>query len=437
MVTEELQKSGVFPQDWKVLPLEKAISHLIDFRGKTPRKLGMDWGGGNIPALSANNVKMGFIDFKRECYLGSEELYDTWMTKGHTQKNDIIFTMEAPLGNAALIPDSERYILSQRVILLRCNDSFSPEYLHQFIMSDHFQDILDTNSTGTTAKGIQQKRLIKLPLLRPPLPEQKKIARILSSVDSKLALIDQQITTTQTLKKGLMQKLFTQGVGTQDADGRWQPHTEFQETELGRVPLGWEINSLSEVCLKIGDGIHSTPKYVDNSEFFFVNGNNLKDGSVVITESTKCVDKEEFSKHLINLDPDTILMSINGTIGNLAIYRGEQIILGKSAAYMSTSERMDRTYLFYLLATPFIREYFALELTGTTIKNLSLKSIRQAKIPLPKIIEQQEIARILSTVDRKLGHLQSQKNQTQQLKKGLMQKLLTGQIRVQPDPQDN
>lgn len=389
--------------------------------------------------LRGINISEGFIRNNQ-----SIDKYWPLVTSDHSkyylEVGDLVISMDgSKVGrNYALIrPENLPCLLVQRVARIRPNGILHVPYLHQIISSNLFVNYVDSVKTSSGIPHISAKQINDFIVAVPPLPEQKKIARILSSVDSKLALIDQQITTTQTLKKGLMQKLFTQGVGTQDADGRWQPHTDFQETELGLLPLGWEIKSLSEVCLKIGDGIHSTPKYVDNSEFFFVNGNNLKDGSVVITESTKCVDKKEFSKHLINLDPDTILMSINGTIGNLAIYRGEQIILGKSAAYMSTSERMDRTYLFYLLATPFIREYFALELTGTTIKNLSLKSIRQAKIPLPKIIEQQEITRILSTIDRKLDHLQTQKTQTQQLKKGLMQKLLTGQIRVQPDPQDN
>ena len=223
IVTQRDSHSGSIPDDWDLVPLGKSVEKIIDFRGRTPKKLGMDWGNGNIPALSANNVKKGHIDFSKECYLGSDALYDVWMNKGPTQKDDIVFTMEAPLGNSALVPDDSKYILSQRVILLRCNESFEPMFFHQYLMSDHFQDILDVNATGTTAKGIQQKRLVKLEVLRPPLPEQKKIASILSAVDNKLDLIDRKITATRTLKKGLMQRLFSQGVGTRDADGHWQP----------------------------------------------------------------------------------------------------------------------------------------------------------------------------------------------------------------------
>ena len=100
-------------------PLGDLLDIRMDYRGRTPKKLGMDWGGGEIPALSANNVQMGTIDFSRECYLGSDNLYRRWMANGHTERGDLLITMEAPLGNIARVPDGRRYILSQRVVLLR------------------------------------------------------------------------------------------------------------------------------------------------------------------------------------------------------------------------------------------------------------------------------------------------------------------------------
>lgn len=200
---------GKIPAGWAVAPLGELIEKLMDFRGRTPKKLGMDWGGGVIPALSANNVRMGYIDFDRECYLGSDELYAAWMVQGDTRKNDLVFTMEAPLGNVAVIPDDSKYILSQRVVLLRANQRIKHSYLFQYLQSDTFGKILEANSTGTTAKGIQQKRLVQLPVVLPPLQEQERIADMLGSIDRKLdALLSKQFHH-QTLKRGLMQKLLT------------------------------------------------------------------------------------------------------------------------------------------------------------------------------------------------------------------------------------
>jgi len=200
---------GEIPVGWNVVPLGERIQKLMDFRGRTPKKLGMDWGGGEIPALSANNVRMGYIDFDRECYLGSEELYAAWMVQGNTKKNDLVFTMEAPLGNVAVIPDDRKYILSQRVILLRPNESVTYKYLFQYLRSSIFTSILDVNSTGTTAKGIQQKRLVQLPVVLPSVGEQEKIASILCEVDSKLNILKRKQSSFQAVKRGLMQKLLT------------------------------------------------------------------------------------------------------------------------------------------------------------------------------------------------------------------------------------
>jgi type I restriction enzyme S subunit len=124
---------GAIPVGWTVVPLGELIEKLMDFRGRTPKKLGMNWGDGVIPALSANNVRMGYIDFERECYLGSEELYAAWMVQGDTRKNDLVFTMDAPLGNVALIPDDRKYILSQRVVLLRANQRIKHSYMFQYL----------------------------------------------------------------------------------------------------------------------------------------------------------------------------------------------------------------------------------------------------------------------------------------------------------------
>lgn len=198
---------GEIPVGWTVAPLGELIEKLMDFRGRTPKKLGMDWGGGDIPALSANNVRMGYIDFDRECYLGSDELYSAWMVQGDTRKNDLVFTMEAPLGNVAVIPDDRKYILSQRVILLRASQRVIHSYLFQYLRGDTFGKILEANSTGTTAKGIQQKRLVQLPVVVPPLEEQGRIADILGSIDSKLDALLSKRSHHQTLKRGLMQKL--------------------------------------------------------------------------------------------------------------------------------------------------------------------------------------------------------------------------------------
>ncbi|TWH64170.1 type I restriction modification DNA specificity protein [Azomonas agilis] len=149
------------------------------------------------------------------------------------------------------------------------------------------------------------------------------------------------------------------------------------------VPEGWEVKYLSELASKVSDGIHKTPVYADASDIYFINGNNLKNGSIIIQESTKCVDKNDAINHRKKLGDRTILMSINGTIGNLAYYKGENVVLGKSTAYISIGIRSDLDFVYYVLSSSKTQAFYESELTRTTILNLSIKSIKNTRIKTP------------------------------------------------------
>ena len=166
----------------------------------------------------------------------------------------------------------------------------------------------------------------------------------------------------------------------------------------------WDSERLENLTVSIGDGLHSTPVYCEQGDYCFINGNNIIDGKVSINEKTLRVTKEEAYKYnAALLKVDTILMSINGTIGNVALYNGENIMLGKSACYINPSSRIVREYLFHILSSPRIQAYFQGEVTGTTIKNLSLRTIRGSKILLPSNEEQKKIARLFSLVDERIA----------------------------------
>lgn len=420
--------------DWAEFEIGEIVEDYLDFRGKTPKKLGMDWGGGDIRALSANNVENGKINFDKECYYGSEALYKKWMNKGDCQKGDIVLTMEAPLGNVAQIPDDRKYILSQRTILLKTKpDIVSNDFLLQLLLSDSFQKELIRNSTGTTVVGIQQKKLDKIKISLPPLPQQRKIAQILSTVDNVIQKTEAAITKYQAIKQGLMQDLFTRGINLQTGKLR-PPYSEashlYKETELGMVPREWEVVKLKDITEKIGDGIHATPKYTEISDYYFINGNNLRNGRIILSDNTNCVSEDEYKKHYIDISTQTILISINGTIGNIAYYKGEKVILGKSAAFINCQQKILKGYVYQSLLTHRIKKYFENELTGSTIKNLSLNSIRNTPILLPDYSEQTEISKRLNNIDSKIESEQNYLSKLNSLKQGLMQDLLTGRVRV-------
>jgi type I restriction enzyme S subunit len=197
------------------------------------------------------------------------------------------------------------------------------------------------------------------------------------------------------------------------------------------IPEDWELKTLESLTSEIGDGIHSTPQYVKISDFFFVNGNNLFGNEIKIFDETKCVSEEEYHKYKTNLDEGTILLSINGTIGNIAIFNGEKIILGKSAAYINIRHSINRIFIYYSLQNKTTKEFFKNELTGSTINNLSLKSIRNIPIPLPSTkSEQRAIASALSDVDDLITSLDQLIAKKRDIKQATMQRLLTGKTRL-------
>lgn len=196
----------------------------------------------------------------------------------------------------------------------------------------------------------------------------------------------------------------------------------------------WKQNVLVDLATRISDGIHSTPQYDDNGEYFFVNGNNLKNSRIEIFENTKRVSFEEYNKHKRKLNDNTILISINGTIGNLAFYNGEKILLGKSACYINLNLEINKNLIYNQLQTSKIQNYFISELTGSTIKNLSLKTIKETKLFLPtNKTEQQKIAGFLSAVDTKVQQLTQKKELLEQYKKGVMQLLFSQKLRFKKE----
>lgn len=415
---------------WKSVPLSSCIDKVIDFRGKTPKKIGMEWGNGSIRALSANNVKQGYIDFKRECYLASEELYDAWMTKGDCSKGDIVFTMEAPLGNVALIPDDNKYILSQRVILLKPNESVLSEYLFHFMSSESFQNELNANATGSTAKGIKQTRLVKLKVTLPPAEEQQKIAEVLSTVDKKIDLIDQKIAETENLKTGLMQKLFSEGVGVQDENGEWQPHAEFQDSPFGKVPKCWLKVSLENIASvergKFSARPRNDPKYFDGNIPFVQTGDVVN--SQLYVESYSQTLNELGLTVSKTFPPETILITIAANIGDVAITQFPLACPDSLVGIQAKKDICNSLWLFFFMQTQ--KSELDSKATKSAQKNINLQVLKPLTVFLPSLEEQEIIAEILLASEKKIALLKQQKAETQQLKKGLMQKLLTGEWRV-------
>ena len=163
--------------------------------------------------------------------------------------------------------------------------------------------------------------------------------------------------------------------------------------------MKWEKVSLENITTRIGDGLHGTPKYDDSGEFYFINGNNLVNGKILIKEDTKRISSIEYDKIKKELNNKTVFVAINGTLGNIGMYRDEPVALGKSACYINVNEKAESLFIRYVLENQDFQIYARDFATGATIKNLGLKAIRDYSFNLPPLPTQRKIASILSAYD--------------------------------------
>ena len=257
---------------------------------------------------------------------------------------------------------------------------------------------------------IHESDFLNINIKIPNDKEQHLIISLFESIDNTIALHQRKLDLLKEQKKGYLQKMFPK-------NGAKVPELRF-----AGFADDWEERKLSEGTSKIGDGLHGTPTYADNGNVFFINGNNLVNGKIVITEGTKLVHESDQSKNDKLLNTNTILMSINGTIGNLAWYNNEKVMLGKSAAYLTISE-FDKKFIYSYLQTSTVKNYFLNNLTGTTIKNLGLKTIRDTTIFVPSYEEQQKIGSFFKQLDDTIDLHQRKLDLLKERKKGFLQKM--------------
>jgi type I restriction enzyme S subunit len=423
----KLTDFGEIPVSWDIKQINEVTTY-VDYRGKTPPKV-----DSGILLITARNIKMGKIDYDVSREYIPSELYETVMSRGTPKLGDVLITTEAPLGNIASI-DKENIALAQRVIKYRGkNGVLDNSYLKYFMLGPIFQNMLNKKSSGSTVKGIKGSILHKLNLILPPLPEQQKIAEILSTVDAKIEVIDQQITETQALKKGLMQRLLTKGIG----------HTEFKDSPLGEIPKSWEVVELvNHIKLLSGFAFKSDGFNEEGRGIKLLRGINITIGKLRWNEK---LDRwwdlpfEEIEKYSAQVGD--LVISMDGSLvgRNYARVKDEDLplLIVQRVACLRAKATLDLEFLNQIIGGPLWLNYVDAVKTSSGIPHISAKNIREFKIPFPSLQEQKQISEILATISDKLELLSEKKTHYQELKQGLMQQLLTGKLRVPQLPNEN
>lgn len=289
------------PEGWEYKDLKSIV---VDTQLGINVKSSVDNEG--IPLLKMGNLTIGGFDLSK-IEKTNEEIES--IEPYYLQYGDFLFnTRNTPelVGKSAVWKwRDKKVIFNSNIMRLTFKDNIDSFFLGYYFSSNKGWTKLKSISTGTTSVGaIYTKDLLKVKIPIPPLEEQKKIAEILSTVDQKIDFVDKQIEETETLKKGLMQKLLTQGIG----------HSEFKDSEIGRIPKSWKVKRLEETCSKIvGGGTPSKniPEYWNSGVIPWVTPSEFtKSESNYISESENRITEEGLKNSSATLlSPGTVIMS--------------------------------------------------------------------------------------------------------------------------------
>lgn len=312
-------------------------------------------------------------------------------------KGTVILSSRAPIGKVA-IAGCDMYC-NQGFKNLICSSKIINKYLYWFLKGN--TEYLNSLGRGATFKEISKEIVANIKINIPLIERQLDIAEQFEKINMIVQLYRQELKKLDELIKARFIEMFGDPV---------------------RNTMNWPCKPLNDVCDSIGDGLHGTPEYDDNGDYPFINGNNLINGSIVVTPATKKVTEETYRKHLIGISSNAILISINGTLGKLAFYNGEQVMLGKSACYCNLKKNINKVFVYGVMISRAFAEFLENNSTKSTIKNVGLKAIREYKLILPPTELQQQFAAFVEQTDKSKVAIQKALDKAQLLFDSLMQK---------------
>ena len=275
-------------------------------------------------------------------------------------------------------------------------------------------------ATGASVLGISKGNLKGINIALPPLPEQQKIAEILSTVDAKIEVIDQQITETAALKKGLMQRLLTKGIG----------HTEFKDSPLGEIPQSWEVVSVKDITKEHKQGFYTKDGYVEDG-IRLARITDLNNPKVDYSEMPMLnISDSDYQSYKI--EKGDFLFARSGAIGTYGIVENEEYpaVFASYLIRFRFNTNITNRFFGYFFESNLCKNQLRGITQGNANVNINAENIKSLKFPFAPFPEQEKIASIISSVDDKIEVLRDKTTLQQELKKGLMQQLLTGKIRV-------
>jgi len=405
-------KIGWIPGDWEMKPIKRVASLNM---GQSPSSSDCNDKGDGIPFYQGN------ADF------GSKNpVTRNWTTNPTkiAKAGDILMSVRAPVGEFNFA--DKQCCIGRGLCAFTAKPETDSLCLY-FLLKALLPRLLRVQQ-GSTFQAVNRSDIDTFFLPLPPLPEQNKIAQILSTVDETIEKTDYIIEETQQLKKGLMQKLFTEGIG----------HTRFKETKIGRIPDDWEVVNLFDVFQVIdGDRGVNYPKsheIFDDGYCVFLNAKNVTKFGFKFDEVQFITEQKDKIMGKGKLTRGDFVLTTRGTLGNFAYFDNhvafENLRINSGMVVLRPLNDIVSNYYDKYFKSNFMQNQVRTLSFGTAQSQLTVGGIQKFKLLVPPYEEQCKIAETLSEVDAKIETEQTFKSELEQLKKGLMQVLLTGKVRV-------
>lgn len=357
------------------------------------------------------------------------------------EKGDVIITKDSETPDDIAVPayvseDLNGVVCGYHLTLLKPYKTKSDgEFLSHLFQLPSMQHYFYVLANGITRFGLTADTISEAPLLAPPLPEQQKIATILSSVDDVIEKTRAQIDKLKDLKTGMMQELLTKGIGSGGV-----PHTEFKDSPVGRIPVGWEVNRISDICSEIVDCVNKTAPIVDYvTPYRMIRTTNVRDGRI-IEDGMRYVTKDTFEtwSRRLSLQNGDLIFTREAPVGECGLIRDARgLFLGqRTMVYRAEPKKVDKLFLLLSMQS----EYFKSQLDdlsgGSTTPHLRVPDCSKILIKTPPLQEQQKISIAIQSVEQVAEEKRNTLERFESIKKALMQDLLTGKRRVKFDKKE-
>ena len=422
--------------EWKQSNLLKHVNLIT--KGTTPTSIGRGFTEHGVKFIKVESISEdGRFVFEKIAFI--DEVTNLMLQRSQLRENDILFSIAGVLGRIAIVPgDILPANTNQALALIRLSENprLLHDYLKFYLKSEFVKKQIERISVQLAQANFSLRDIGRLVIQFPSfLPEQRKIARILSTVDVVIEKTEAAIAKYEAIKKGMMADLFTRGIDV--ATGKLRPRYEdapelYKETELGWVPKEWEVEPLEEVT----DFVDYRGKTPPKSEFgvFLVTARNLKDEVIDYEISKEYIPEYAYELAMSRgkVSIGDVLITTEAPMGNVAQVDREFIALAQRIIkYRGKKDRLINDYLAINLRSNYFQRQLVSEATGSTVLGIKGSRLHKIKIIIPKRNEQILISNIIKKHEVLLKIEKTQLLKLLNLKQGLMADLLTGRVRVQ------